>query len=176
MPSSWIVLLIPVAMLLFLLHALAATRNQRIGLHLAVAVEYAQITQITMPGGEVSGEGQLQAIPGPLAGELQGSGGNRASFKSAICADMSGSPPMLRWVERNSHRPGRMLSTAWAESGRLARARASTAARRRGMMGMRGILWVSGGARCPAVRDGHSNCGDYLRRKQQATSDRALRW
>lgn len=60
------------AMLLFLLHGLAAPRNQRIGLHLAVAVEYAQIAQIAMPGGKVGGEGQLQAIPGALAAELQG--------------------------------------------------------------------------------------------------------
>jgi len=61
------------AMLLFLLHGLATPRNQCIGLHLTLAVEYAQITQITMPGGEVSSEGQLQAIPGALASELQGS-------------------------------------------------------------------------------------------------------
>ena len=50
-----------------LVDTLAAGGNQRIGLRLAIGIEHPQITQVSMAGGKVRGEGQLQAIPGARA-------------------------------------------------------------------------------------------------------------
>ena len=52
-------------------HGLAAPRDQRIGLNLALGIEHAQVAQVAMQRGKVRSDRQLQAVPGALAGQLQ---------------------------------------------------------------------------------------------------------